>query len=116
VHKVDSETYEAPQEIALQLGYKDVMLGPFEQLQGPIMDLMAGQPLRADSLGCWDTRGHCVARYSKKFQEQLHNYSLQGYRLQSASVNALVYWWNKSIEMEVVILLPEVVLSKETMA
>jgi hypothetical protein len=52
--------------------------------------------------------------FSEKFLGELEQKFIDGYQVKSASVNALMYWWDKKQGCEFLILFPELVLEKET--
>ncbi|MCU7548333.1 RecQ family ATP-dependent DNA helicase [Chitinophagaceae bacterium LB-8] len=104
--------FEAPPILSLVLTHEDVWLSFFQNrnTQRRIQRLLPGMSLQftEDGFGC-SFNGSTVVRFSNRFKEELKKYWSSGYQLHSASVQAVVYWKG---EEEVMIVLPEVELSK----
>jgi len=54
-----------------------------------------------------------VLKFSQKFSERVTKLAGQGYQPFDATVNFMVYWQNPEKDREIVILLPEILFSKQ---
>jgi len=113
-HFVDQRQYEMPDEIVLQLGYKDVFLDFFKNRKEAILELRAGGSLRFD--GCCfhvPANDYAVAKLSQKMQEELNLWMEKGYKVSSSTIRFVVAWRPKDApkeEKEHAILLIDLVL------
>lgn len=114
----DRNTYAEPEEIALQLTHRDVVLDFFKGKKGYIFGLRAGEPL------CFtpgDRELHArvngkampVVRHSKAFRERLKRLTGRRYRPYSSKIRFILAWKGKEDAEETAIVLPDVVLRRE---
>jgi len=100
-------------EIVMQLSHKDVNLGYYEYVQHRLRNILSGDSLIIKELGCANSNGDLVLKFSKKFLETMKRIERNGYELESAKVNFVVYWQNEEAEKEVKIILPELYFEKK---
>lgn len=112
VSLVDCENYELPEKITMQLSFSDVNLGFFEYRQFQINSLIPGDILCIKDEGLSDNTGDIVLKFSKKFNEIISQLKDQGYHLQKARINFIVYWKDSDKEKESKIILPELDFEK----
>lgn len=103
----NTEIWQPPIKIAVQLTLKDVYLDFFSYIQNRVSDLVSGQNLQIHSEGLTDSSGNLVVKFSKKFQTQIAAYLKSGYILCEARVNFIVFWKNREQEQEFKVVLPE---------
>jgi ATP-dependent DNA helicase RecQ len=108
----DINDYPEPEQIVMQLTHKDVNLGYFDTVQNEITGLFSGSQLKINPEGLQNNLGKTVLKFSRKFSEELATKLSRGYKLQSATVNFKIYWYNDKAEQEIIIILPGVVLKK----
>lgn len=109
---VEEEVYDAPQWLAMQLGFKDVWLDYFEGRQSLVKQLMAGQKLTLQGEEGLAHQGQTILKFSKQFKEKVTAQKEGGYHLKSAKVNLMVYWQKEGASQEVLVVLPEVYFEK----
>ncbi|MFC0261301.1 RecQ family ATP-dependent DNA helicase [Fontibacter flavus] len=100
--------------LILQLGMKDINLGFCAFRQKLIHRLRTGDLLSFEENDCFNEQGQTVLRFSLAFQQTLATYFEKGYTIKQLSVNWLVYWHNSETEKDVLVVLPELVLNKES--
>jgi ATP-dependent DNA helicase RecQ len=74
---------------------------------------LSGDSLTIKELGCANSNGDLVLKFSKKFLETMERIERNGYELKSAKVNFVVYWQNEETKKEVKIILPELYFEKK---
>lgn len=115
---LDQNTYEMPDEIVLQLSYKDVNLGFFKPRKNQILALRSGEPLRFDNNYLYDPKtNYAVGQLSQKMQEDLKGWAERGYEVSSATIRFIVAWRQKDApqkEEEHAVLLVDIGLRKKT--
>lgn len=99
-------------EIVMQLSHEDVNLGYFEFVQHRFRNIFSGDSLTIKELGCANSNGDLVLKFSKKFLETMERIERNGYELKSVNVNFVVYWQNEETKNEVKIILPELYFEK----
>ncbi len=109
----DKNEYAQPNEIAMQLTYKDIWLDYFLNRQYLFSQLMSGDILTLNNDECLNSKGQSVLKFSKQFLKQLETMKANGYQPKSAKVNFIVYWLKEGAEQEVKIILPELYLEKQ---
>lgn len=111
----DRNTYDAPVEILLQLSHKDIVLSFFDGKEAIISKLLAGTELfvKGDYLTCLtENRARIiVARFSAAMRDKIANLQTKGYTPTRAYVRHQVYWRNED-KKEILILLPDLYLSR----
>lgn len=108
----NSDTFQPPSTLAVQLSHKDLYLGYFEYIQGRVNALTSGDSLRISGEGCTNTKGELVLKFSKKFHEKLSELKNSGFELKEAKVNFIVHWTDQDKKLEVKIVLPELQFEK----
>ena len=96
--------------------HKDLNLDTFisSYCQAAIYNLKSGMPLQLKANGCTDFHGNEILRFSRKFQNTLEELDKKGYRLKEAAVNFVVYWERRKDKQEVKIVLPKIIVEKNT--
>ncbi|MGY6522178.1 MAG: RecQ family ATP-dependent DNA helicase [Mongoliitalea sp.] len=97
--------------LVLQLGLKDINLGFCAFKQKAIHQLRTGDVLKVDGMDFMNQQGQAVLRFSQAFQQVLKGFEEKGFTIQEATVNWLVYWYNPETEKDVLVVLPELVLT-----
>jgi len=103
----NSNTFSAPNGLALHLSHKDLNLGYFEYVQKRINELISGDTITISDEGCKNEKGEFVLKFSKKFHERIAEIKNNGFELKEAKVNFIVYWTDDEKNIEVKIILPE---------
>ncbi|MBN1132364.1 MAG: RecQ family ATP-dependent DNA helicase [Bacteroidales bacterium] len=114
IRYTDLTDYSPPDQIALQLSHSDLNLGYFHYVQHRIPGLKTGYKLLPNGEGCTNTYKDQVLRYSNSFNERMRGLKAQGYKPTSAKITFMVYWFNKELNEEKLIILPELTLEKST--
>jgi ATP-dependent DNA helicase RecQ len=109
---VDPEIYSPPNEIAIHLTYKDVVLDYFIYKQYPISQLTSGDILTVNGDKCLNSKGQPVLKFSQRFVKQIENMKEKNYELKRARVNFIVYWLKEGAGQEIKIVLPELYFEK----
>ncbi len=106
--------YEPTNSIIKQLSFKDVYLSYFNDnyIQNYIGNLKSGDSLIVDEYGCLDQHDNRILKFSKKFMDELNKLLWNGYEIVNASVKYLIYWKEREAENEILVLLPEIELTK----
>ncbi|HEX2957685.1 MAG TPA: hypothetical protein VHO70_12695 [Chitinispirillaceae bacterium] len=97
----------------MNLTHKDIWLDYFFSKQHLISNFKSGDTLTVNPVGCNDSNGHCIIRFSNSFKVKIASFESNGYKLKSAVVNYIVYWKKEDEDREVTIILPELRLQKE---
>jgi ATP-dependent DNA helicase RecQ len=103
-----------PDQLVMQLGHKDIWLDYFMGRQREISNLKSGDGLAVRDNRCLDKRGVPIVTFSKSFSNRLEKFCRAGYAPVRAAVNYIVYWQKEDSEKEIIIVLPELFLEKET--
>ena len=107
---MDMREYGKSPEMIMQLTLKDVWLDDFHCRQYAIDGLMSGDRLYVVGEGpavmLADEKGRIVLQFSKKFKQEYEKVLEEGYRMDSAEVNMIVWWKNENREKEIKVLLP----------
>ncbi|MDR0988355.1 MAG: ATP-dependent helicase, partial [Prevotellaceae bacterium] len=107
--KEDTTFYSAPDEIVMQLTHKDVYLNYFHHVQSLIEPLTSGDALAVNGdTYLHNERGERLLMFSQKLMGCIKERRDNGYVLQSAKVNFIVYWWWEEQQREIKIVLPEI--------
>lgn len=110
----DPTEYGEPNEIALQLTHKDVVLDHFKDRGYFVGTLKSGDALFVDGdyfSASKDGVRIRFAKMSKAFREKLKTFTSRGYAVDKAFVRFIVWWKGKNDEKETAIVLPEIRLS-----
>ncbi|MDE7195325.1 MAG: ATP-dependent helicase, partial [Oscillospiraceae bacterium] len=111
----DTNFYSSPDEIALQLTHRDVVLDFFKDKKSGILKLRSGMPLAIDgNYLTADIDGITirVAKFSKKFVRDLERFKAKGYSPTRAEVRFIVAWKCENDERECAVLLADVFLCR----
>ncbi len=118
----DEKKYNAPERLEIILSHEDINLGGFKYANviRSLDSLNTGDSLTYGELqfgqgvgrGLNMLNGENILLFSKKFIKKLEFYESKGYRIESASVEYIVFWYNDKIEKEIKIVLPRIELSR----
>lgn len=115
-HLYDAQAYDEPNEIVLQLSYKDVNLGFSKPHKDAILCLRSGMPLTYhDHYLCLPSTGRDIAQVSIKTKENLGKWELKGYKVTAARIRFIVAWKSKDAprdEKESAIVLADLVMER----
>jgi len=103
----DREIYLPPNELAMNLTFKDFWLDYFINKQHLVSQLTSGDALTLNGDECMNSKGQSVLKFSQQFVKQIETMKERNYELKSAKVNFIVYWLKEDTEQEVKIILPE---------
>lgn len=103
----DREIYLPPNELAMNLTFKDFWLDYFINKQHLVSQLTSGDALTLNGDECMNSKGQSVLKFSQQFVKQIETMKEINYELKSAKVNFIVYWLKEDTEQEVKIILPE---------
>ncbi|HMG16215.1 MAG TPA: RecQ family ATP-dependent DNA helicase [Saprospiraceae bacterium] len=103
----DFNIYNPPNQLAMQLGHKDVWLDCFISRQSNLSELMSGDTLIVNEKECQNFKGQTVLIFSKDFQNKIQELKQKGFKLMEAKVNFIIYWKKEDLEDEVKIILPQ---------
>lgn len=116
-YMIDQRQYPMPEEIALQLSYRDVNLGFFKSRKKDILLLRSGDALSFRDTVFYETGiGKSVAKLSASMEQSLLEWFNKGYQLKSVSIRFIVAWRPKDSskdEPETAVLLPDMVLVRQ---
>lgn len=110
---VDQNMYNRPKIMNINLSFKDVWLGFFDNKQGYINQLKSGDALRFKNDLICNLDGIEILKFSMFFQNKLNELNTKGFQIKSISIHHILYWYNDKTEKEIKIILPEVVLERE---
>ncbi|MBV7532454.1 RecQ family ATP-dependent DNA helicase [Chitinophaga sp. sic0106] len=111
-HKLDTASYEQPNDIAMHLTHKDVWLDYFINKQAAIGQLSGGDTLRFSGAECFDAGGQSILKFSRPFREKIEEMNSKNYSLKQVKVNFIIYWLKEGAEQEIKIILPEVLFER----
>jgi ATP-dependent DNA helicase RecQ len=103
----DNATYLPPNELAIHLTHRDIVLDPFLHNQPLVSRLKSGDVLSVHGDKYLGHSGQTLLKFSGKCRDQIMNMKEKGYELKSAKVGFIVYWQKEDAEQEVKIVLPE---------
>lgn len=112
-HGYDRNSYSAPTEIVLQMGFKDVVLDFFKEKKELIFKLQSGSQLTVDGIYLAaeiDSHTIRVVKLSKACVKRLDNLREKGYKPYKASVRFIVAWKGENNDDESAVILPEMYL------
>lgn len=110
----DSAEYLPPNQLAMQLTFRDVWLDYFFSCQHLITRLKSGDMLTINEErdGCLNSAGQTVIKFSKQFVNRIETMKNNDYEPQTARVRFIVYWQKEDCEREIMIVLPELYFTK----
>ena len=101
-----------PNELTMQLTFKDIWLDYFTNKQHLISQLQCGDLLTINGNECLNKNGQSILRFSKQFVNQIESMNQKNYKLKRAEVNFIIFWKKENAEREVKIILPELSFEK----
>ena len=111
----DTQAYDEPNEIVLQLSHKDVNLGFSKPHKDTILSLRSGMPLTYhDHCLCLPSTSKDIAQFSIKMNEKIGKWELKGYKITTAKIRFIVAWKSKDApkdEKESAIVLADLVMT-----
>ena len=114
-HLYDTQAYDEPNEIVLQLSHKDVNLGFSKPHKDTILSLRSGMPLTYhDHCLCLPSTSRDIAQFSIKMNEKIGKWELKGYKITTAKIRFIVAWKSKDApkdEKESAIVLADLVMT-----
>ena len=114
-HLYDAQAYDEPNEIVLQLSYKDVNLGFSKPHKDTILSQRSGMPLTYhDHCLCLPATSRDIAQLSIKMNEKIGKWELKGYKVTTAKIRFIVAWKSKEApkdEKESAIVLADLVMT-----
>ena len=114
-HLYDTQAYDEPNEIVLQLSHKDVNLGFSKPHKDTILSLRSGMPLTYhDHCLCLPSTSKDIAQFSIKMNEKIGKWELKGYKITTAKIRFIVAWKSKDApkdEKESAIVLADLVMT-----
>lgn len=108
VYFEDNKHYEEPDEITMNLTYKDVHLDTFLRTQHNYRLMLSGETLQVTEEGCCNAYGKPVLKFSNQFLETINDQKAKGFYLKSAKINFILYWKKDGTGYDNKIILPEV--------
>ena len=116
-HFADSNQYDLPNEVALQLSHKDVNLGFFKDKKSIILKLRGGSGLEYRDYALYHINGTSpIVKLSAKMRETIDSWENRGYVVTAAAVRFVVAWKPQDApkeESETAVLLPDLTLTKK---
>jgi ATP-dependent DNA helicase RecQ len=109
----DKEIYLPPNELAMNLSFKDVWLDYFTNKQYLISQFSSGDEMTLNGDECLNSKGQPVLKFSKQFVNQIESMKQKNYELKKAKVNFIVYWLKEGGEQELKIILPELYFERK---
>jgi ATP-dependent DNA helicase RecQ len=111
-HFVDNGIFSQPNEVTIDLTYKDVWLDYFIDRQHLISQLISGDTLVIKGNECLNPKGQPVLKFSQQFVKRIESMNEMHYTLKDAKVNFVLYWRKEGEESDVKIFLPELYFEK----
>ncbi|NLX92301.1 MAG: ATP-dependent helicase, partial [Clostridiales bacterium] len=111
----DDCEYPEPEELVLQLSYKDVVLNFFKDKKELILSLRSGAELCFDGEFMstqTDNKTKRVVKVSKAFLDRIKELQKKGYHPYKATVRFTVAWQGKEDDTETAIVLPDLYLKR----
>ena len=109
--QMDTNRYEKPGSLVLQMSHRDVFLGFFMDKQESLLSIRSGTELKVHNWRLY-ANGNPVAQFSKDFHAKLERLAAKGYRVVKATVRFVLAWKNQGDGKEYAILLPDVYLER----
>ncbi len=111
IRKTDSNQYDEPSEITLQLTHKDVVLNFFKDKKGLIFKLHSGMKLSVNGSFLSaeiNNRDINVVKFSKAFEERIDELQRKGYKPTASIIRFVVAWKSEEDEKEYAVILPDI--------
>lgn len=103
----DYKVFLSPNQLAIQLTFKDVWLDYFASNQYLISQLNSGDELTIDGDYCCNVKGQQILKFSKQFVKKIEILKQKSYIPITAKIRFIVYWRKENSEQEIRIVLPE---------
>lgn len=110
-HETDTQDYPEPEELAMQLGIKDVYLDFFIGKKADVFKLKSGDELEIQRDFLY-ANGKKLVIPSKVVREKLAALRKKGYKLYKSQVGFIVEWVKKETGESAAVILPEIRLRK----
>lgn len=106
-------TFDKPVQFIYQMNHSDINLGYARYVQNTIKEATPGEMLTyEDDMLKYRTRK--AVQFSSAAKKRITEISNSGYILAKARINHMVYWFDKEVEEEVIIILPELLFEIAT--
>ena len=100
-HDRNNQNYTLPEEIVLQLTFRDVYLEFFKGIKREVLALQSGDSLQYRDFTLYTEKTDLpVAKLSARMQKTLTDWFAKGYRVKSATVSFIVAWKSKDAPKE----------------
>lgn len=100
-YHIDKNDYAMPEDVALQLGHKDVYLSYFKERKNEILSLKSGDNILYRDYTLYNpATGNPVGKLSKRMIEVVTGWESKGYVVESAKVRFIVAWKEKDAPKE----------------
>ncbi len=111
----DNKNYSPPDYLLYRLTHKDVQLGYFKYIRHIVEQLYSGQCLNFVENELVNDNDEIVVKFSQSFMTQKQKLENNGYRINRAKINFILYWKDKNDPdcKEMRIVLPELVFVKK---
>ena len=112
---IDNQFHAEPEEIALQLNYKDVVLSFFKDKKRDILSMHCGHPLYFEPGGLTAMvhgKYLSVVRFSKACNQKIHTLLQKGYVPIRAEIRLIVAWKGEEDTTESAVILPNIYMRK----
>lgn len=103
----DYKVFLSPNQLAIQLTFKDVWLDFFTSSQYLISQLNSGDELIIEGDYCRNEKGQPILKFSKHFIKKIEILKQKNYMPKNAKIRFIVYWRRENSEQEIRIVLPE---------
>jgi len=107
-----SNEFEEPNQLAIQLGHKDINLGGASYWQYSLKNIQTGDELKIDEEGVI-LSDKIRIYFSKDMQNKINTKLKYGYKLNFAKVTFKVKWYDKEQDKEFWIILPRIIFKKD---
>ncbi len=108
---VDTKRYGKPNEIVVQLSYKDVYLDYFKNKKHIIKDLVSGESLNiaGDYLTVsFESEQKPILKFSQSFQTSIKSFWDLGYEMSEARIRFIVAWRGENDQEDTMVVLPDI--------
>ena len=109
----DNNTYSQPNELVMNLSFKDIWLDYFIKRQHFISQLQSADLLTLNDNQCLNSKGQSVLKFSKQFIQQIDSLREKNYELKEAKVNFILHWLKEDSQEEIKIILPQLYFEKQ---
>ncbi|MGD9909448.1 MAG: RecQ family ATP-dependent DNA helicase [Candidatus Izemoplasmatales bacterium] len=110
-YKYDSEEYEIPPRLLIQMSMKDINLGYFKYVQSSNSNLVSGQEVQLSDEKTISVNGRKILQFSKGFSLKFEEIQKMGYQVANIYIKHRMFWYDKEEEKEYLVCLPEIVFN-----